>query len=190
MSLNIAREIPMSKPRMKCSSAECQSRGATTRSCVKHRTKACCRRCNSCDICKHYEVVGLIPESEAPPLPVLDVFLDVLVESFQVEKAKRIKNKMHEELARLELDEEADGEEWNVTLWPDQTDEDYEDDPLFNINGRNCKKCGDYIVNFNNNQEIYQKHIAEFGWDQSTLNGFIKNMNFFVKPQCIVCECK
>ena len=192
MSVKIAGEsvfgmsigVPRSLPRMKCSSAECH--GMTMRRCAKHRSKACCRTCKSCDICKQYEVLGVTPEWNAPAIPVLDI----LFEYFQVEKAKSRKSKMQEELARLDLEEEADGEEWNVTLWPEQKDEDYEDEPLFHINGRNCKKCGDYIVDFGNNQEIYQKHLAEFGWDQSTMDGFTKNLKFFVKPVCIVCKCK
>jgi hypothetical protein len=127
------------------------------------------------------------------------------IEDIQSENTKARKKKMNEEFARLEMyvestdlnpvpgeNEDNVVEEWNVVLYShtEEEDEDYfYEDPLFKINGRNCKKCGDYIDDFNNDPEVYRQFIVENGWDEPHLQPYAKDLNFFVKPVCIVCKC-
>jgi len=127
------------------------------------------------------------------------------LEDIQSENTKTRKKKMNEEFARLEMYVESTDlnavpgdnernivEEWNVVLYPhtEEEDEDYfYDDPIIKINGRNCKRCGDYIDDFNNDPEVYRKFIVDIGWDEPHLQPYAKDLNFFVKPVCIVCKC-
>ena len=153
----------------------------------------------------HFRAESRIRLSEEKRLLLQQRRIQSRIEDIQSENTKARKKKMNEEFARLEMYVESTDlnpvpgenehnvvEEWNVVLYShtEEEDEDYfYEDPIFKINGRNCKKCGDYIDDFNNDPEVYRKFIVDIGWDEQHLQPYAKDLNFFVKPVCIVCKC-
>jgi len=144
----------------------------------------------------HFRAESRVQLSKEKSLLLQQRRIQSRLEDIQSENTKARKKKMNEEFARLEMYVESTDlnvvEEWNVILYShtEEEDEDYfYEDPIFKINGRNCKKCGDYIDDFNNDPDVYRQFIVESGWDEPHLQPYAKDLNFFVKPVCIVCKC-
>ena len=89
------------------------------------------------------------------------------------------------ELGRVDMQCETDGQEWNAILFPKTEQKD--EDAVFAINGRNCKKCGNYLTDFKNSREVFRKYLSSMGWDENHPQA--KLYKFREYPEHMVCKC-
>jgi hypothetical protein len=100
---------------------------------------------------------------------------------------------MHEELLRVRMERESDDQEWEAAYYTSTEEEDedwFYEEPKFSIKGSNCKCCGQYIAAFHNSMDNYQKFLVFAGWDHPQAAPYVKNLNFYVRPDHLVCKCK
>jgi hypothetical protein len=111
------------------------------------------------------------------------------LEDIQSNRTKARKAVMHNEFFRLEQYLEADGQEWSWTspMLDDEEDDYYTFESELDINGMNCKSCGNYIPTFANKEE-YLELLASMGMTENDTQA--KAFKYREYPACIVCKCK